>query len=135
LGNPLSISKSKYLNGLQCSKLLWYEYNAKEEIPPVDDATQAIFEQGREVGELAKSLFPGGVEVARGIVDFEEVLPRSLEAIKLRKPLFEAAFRYKNAFARADVLNPVGRDLWAKVHVKDSKFPSGSSSRVTVGFK
>jgi hypothetical protein len=120
LGNPLSISKSKHLNGLQCSKLLWYEYNAKEEIPPVDDATQAIFDQGREVGELAKSLFPGGVEVARGIVDFEEVLPRSLEAIKLRKPLFEAAFRYKSAFARADVLNPVGKEQWDVIEVKSS---------------
>jgi hypothetical protein len=114
------LSKSKYLAGLQCSKLLWYYYNAKDQIPAPDAGTQAIFEQGHEVGELAKSLFPGGIEVAKGIIDFDQVVPKSLEAIKIRKPLFEAAFRYKNAFARADVLNPVGKDQWDIIEVKSS---------------
>ncbi|MBL7994233.1 hypothetical protein JNM05_02580 [bacterium] len=57
------LSKSKYLNGLQCSKLLWHYYDAKDEIPKPDDATQAIFDQGHEVGELAKKFFPDGIEV------------------------------------------------------------------------
>ena len=57
------ISKSKYIGGLQCFKLLWYNYNAKDEIPPYDESTQAIFDQGHEVGQLAKSLFPEGVEI------------------------------------------------------------------------
>jgi hypothetical protein len=114
------ISKSKYLAGLQCQKLLWYHYNAKNQIPPPDEATQATFDQGHEVGELAISLFPGGMEVAKGIVDFARVLPLSLEAVKLRKPLFEAAFSYKNAFARADILNPVGKDQWDIIEVKSS---------------
>lgn len=114
------LSKSKYLVGLQCSKLLWYHYNAKEKIPSPDEATKAIFEQGHEVGELAKSLFPGGIEVAKGILDFAEVIPRSIEALKSRKPLFEAAFRYKNAFARVDILDPTGRDHWDIIEVKSS---------------
>ncbi|MFA5197827.1 MAG: hypothetical protein WC437_05415 [Patescibacteria group bacterium] len=37
------ISKTKYLNGLQCKKLLWYIYNEPEAIPEPDEATQAIF--------------------------------------------------------------------------------------------
>jgi hypothetical protein len=114
------LSKSKYLAGLQCSKLLWYHYNAKEEIPAVDEATQAIFDQGHDVGELAKSLFPEGIDVAKGIFDFAQVLPQSLEAVKLRKPLFEAAFRHKGAFARADILDPVGKDQWDIIEVKSS---------------
>jgi len=114
------LSKSKYLAGLQCSKLLWYHYNARAEIPAPDEATQAIFDQGHEVGELAKSLFPGGIDVAKGIVDFDQVLPQSLEALKLRKPLFEAAFKHKNAYARADILNPAGRDQWDIIEVKSS---------------
>jgi hypothetical protein len=36
-------SKSKYLSGLQCHKLLWYQYNAKDQIPQVDAQSQAIF--------------------------------------------------------------------------------------------
>ena len=39
------ISKSKFLWGSQCLKLLWYAYNAKDQIPPPDAATQAIFDQ------------------------------------------------------------------------------------------
>ena len=27
------LSKSKYIAGLQCSKLLWYNYNARDQIP------------------------------------------------------------------------------------------------------
>ncbi len=56
----------------------------------------------------------------KGIVDFTQVLPQSLEAIKKRKPLFEAAFAFGNAYARADVLNPVGADEWDIIEVKSS---------------
>jgi hypothetical protein len=114
------LSKSKYLAGLQCSKLLWYQYNAKSEIPPVDAATQALFDQGHQVGELAKRLFSRGVEVGRGVVDFQPVLAQSREALNLRRPLFESAFMQKNAYARADILDPVGKDEWDIVEVKSS---------------
>jgi hypothetical protein len=53
------LSKSRYLSGLQCTKRLWIEARQRELLPPPDDATQAIFDQGHEVGELAKELFPG----------------------------------------------------------------------------
>ncbi len=46
----LFISKSKFLSGLQCHKLLWHVFNAKDLIPEPDAATQAVFEQGHEVG-------------------------------------------------------------------------------------
>ena len=62
------ISKSKFLWGLQCQKLLWHAYNAKNLIPEPDALQQAIFDQGHEVGALAKLLFPGGIEVGQGIV-------------------------------------------------------------------
>jgi hypothetical protein len=52
------ISKSKFLWGSQCQKLVWYAYNAKDQIPEPDAAQQAIFDQGHEVGTLAKSLYP-----------------------------------------------------------------------------
>ena len=53
------------------------------------------------------------------MTDFEHVLHRSLEAAKARKPLFEAAFAYGDGFARVDILNPVGRDAWDIIEVKD----------------
>lgn len=114
------ISKSKYLSGLQCHKLLWFQYNAKDQIPAFDAQTQAIFDQGHLVGEYAKKLFPVGIEVAKGTSQFEKVLEQSLQLVTKRLPLFEPAFRYKNAFARADILNPVGKDAWEIIEVKSS---------------
>jgi len=60
---PATISKSKYLAGLQCPKLLWHHLKAPDLIPPPDPALQAIFDTGHAVGDLAKQLFPDGVEV------------------------------------------------------------------------
>lgn len=114
------ISKSKYLQGIQCSKLLWFSYNARERIPPYDAATQAVFDQGHQVGELAKSLFPGGMEIGGDHTEFDEVVRRTSDSLKFRKPLFEPAFRHGNAYARADILVPVRADLWDIVEVKSS---------------
>jgi len=114
----ITLSKSKYLVGLQCPKLLWVVFNAPERIPEVDQATQHVFDQGHLVGELAKSWFPSGVEL--GGYDFKENLVKTKEALRLRKPLFEAGLMQGNIFARADILNPVGKDEWDIIEVKSS---------------
>ncbi|MCX6143220.1 MAG: DUF2779 domain-containing protein [Ignavibacteriales bacterium] len=114
------ISKSKYLNGLQCYKLLWFYYNAKDQIPAFNAQTLAIFDQGHLVGELAKKLYLGGIEIAASANDFGKILELSKEALSQRKPLFEAAFKSGNAYARADILNPVGKNDWEIIEVKSS---------------
>ncbi|MBM3254525.1 MAG: DUF2779 domain-containing protein, partial [Candidatus Omnitrophica bacterium] len=113
------LSKTKYMAGLQCPKLLWYGYNRQEDLPEVDAATQAIFDQGKAVGEVAKKLYPGGITLQRDFMP-EKQSEKSLEAAKLRKPLFEAGFVNKQAYALADVLNPVGRNAWDLIEVKSS---------------
>jgi hypothetical protein len=114
------ISKSKFIWGLQCAKLIWHAYHAKDLIPPPDAQTQAIFDQGHQVGDLAKKLFPEGIEVGQGIDDLDEVLRLSQQAVKARKPLFEAAFSYQGGFAKADILNPVAGGAWDIIEVKSS---------------
>ena len=111
------LSKSKYLVGLQCPTLLWTHYNAKEELPEVDSRTQAIFDQGHEVGELAKQLFPGGIDVEWEL-SFKDVLKASSDSLKLRVPLFEAGFLSNDTYARVDILNPVDDDAWDIIEVK-----------------
>ena len=113
------LSKSKYLVGIQCPKLLWHHYNAKDELPVPDAATQALFDQGHEVGELAKKLFPNGIQVTWD-QGFEEVVAESQRLLAQRKPLFEAGFRYGNTYARADILVPVDGDAWDIIEVKSS---------------
>ncbi len=90
--NDFFLSKSKYLAGLQCPKLLWTYYNAKETVPPTEAATQAIFDQGHKVTELSHALFPGGVEVQGAPDDFEGVIKETQALLSLRKPLYEVAF-------------------------------------------
>jgi len=115
----IRISKSKYLNGLQCKKLLWYIYNEPEAIPEPDDATQAIFDQGHLVGDYAKKLFSNGVEVDHS-GSFESGLQSTKELISKRVPIFEAALTYKQCYARADILEPVDKDKWDLIEVKSS---------------
>ena len=106
--------------GLQCAKLIWFRYNAKDQIPAPDEAIQAIFDQGTEVGELARQLFPGGVLVAPGIINPDEVIAQTQKAIQKRQPLYEAAFLFNGGYARADILVPVSGGAWDLIEVKST---------------
>ena len=114
------ISKSSYMAGLQCPRLLWHKFNQPDVFPPVDAATQAIFDQGRQVGELAKQLFPKGLEIGAGVIKKDAVDELSRAAVSRRLPLYEAGFIAGCAYARADVLVPVGRNQWDIVEVKST---------------
>ena len=114
-----SISKSKYLSGLQCPKLLWAHYRAKDWFPPVDAATQAVFDQGHKVGELAKRLYPGGVEIEWD-PDLRGTVSKTQTLLKQRVPIFEASLLGGGVYARADILKPVAGRQWDVIEVKSS---------------
>ena len=57
------LSKSKYLNGLQCQKYLWLLFNDKDKVPQPDASTQHVFDEGHRIGELAKRLFLDGIDI------------------------------------------------------------------------
>jgi hypothetical protein len=114
------ISKSKFLWGLQCHKLLWFAYNQKNAIPKPDASLLAIFDQGQEVGALAKQMFPDGVEVGDGVLDLDETIRLTRERLKLRKPLFEAAFSANGGYCRTDILRPAPKDGWNIIEVKST---------------
>ncbi len=117
--NLVRLSKTKYLNGLQCKKLLWYIYNEPGVIPEPDEDTKAVFDQGQLVGDYAKKLFSGGVEVDH-TGSFDDGLKSTSELIAKRVPVFEAALAHGNCYARADILEPVGKGKWNLIEVKSS---------------
>ncbi len=119
MSQPYRISKSKYLAGLQCHKLIWYWFHAKELIPQPDASTQAVFDQGNAIGELARKCYPNGIDLSQ-VMDIEEVIARTKEAVNERRQIFEAGFATANSFARADILNPVRDDEWDIIEVKSS---------------
>jgi CRISPR/Cas system-associated exonuclease Cas4 (RecB family) len=119
LKHPAFLSKSKYIDGLLCPKLLWYEYNRKNKISPPSAELQEAMKQGTIVGKSAQKLFSDGIKIER---DFDPVKmnEKSFRELNKRKPLFEAGFTYKNAYALADILVPVDGDAWELIEVKSS---------------
>lgn len=120
MGQTANISKSRFLQGLQCPKLLWSAYHAKHLFPEVDDALQAVFDQGKEVGTLAKRMFPNGIEIDADPADFDGAIRLTQKQLPSRRPIFEATFSANGGFARADILNPVGKDEWDIIEVKST---------------
>jgi len=118
---PPLLSKSKYLYGIQCPRLLWMAINEPEKLPEVDEATQHRFDEGHLVGELAKKVFPDGIDIKTE--DFNENLKKSKELLAKRKPLFEAAFKNEAIYSRADILLPANQKEWDVIEVKSSTQP------------
>lgn len=112
------LSKSSYINGLQCPKYLWIKMNKPEKIPEDDREAKYRYEQGDLVGELAKKVFPSGINIPTE--NMAESLKASKRLLKKRKPLFEAAFLIDKLYARADILKPVNKDEWDIIEVKSS---------------
>ncbi|MCX5750089.1 MAG: hypothetical protein NT099_00195 [Candidatus Saganbacteria bacterium] len=113
------LSKTKYVDGVKCLKLLWYEYNQRDLISPPNAALQAIFDQGVKVGELAQKLYPNGIKIERQQMP-EKTHAKTLEAAKLRRPLFEAGLIYGRTYALPDILVPVEGNAWDLIEVKSS---------------
>jgi hypothetical protein len=60
----VKLSKSKFVAGCQRLKRLYSQVHGPELAAEAHAAAEAIIEQGREVGMLARQLFPDGVEGA-----------------------------------------------------------------------
>lgn len=128
---PLSkvprLSKSKFLSGLQCHKRLYLEVHHPSLATKPDAGTQAMFDMGTEVGELARSRFAGGTLVTAGYRQSESALAQTAALIQdLAVPaIFEAAFLYGGVLVRADILERIpaaeGRSSgWRLIEVKSS---------------
>ena len=61
----MGISKSLYINGMQCPKLLWLSKHRKgdECVFAPNASLETVFERGNEVGELGCELFKGGERI------------------------------------------------------------------------
>jgi predicted RecB family nuclease len=117
------LSKSRFVAGWQCEKLLWWmvhESNAPELQP--DKVLQDLFDQGRHVGELARRRFPGGTLIDVPHDAYAERLAATRTALAADAPaIYEASFEAGGVFVSVDVLerNDSG---WTLIEVK-----SGSS--------
>jgi len=113
------LSKSRYTRGICCHKSLWLLTHRPELRSEPDAATQARFNTGHAVGELAWRLFPGGTLIPFEGVSFDEQIRLTREAMKSSKVIYEAAFLHDGVFVKADILRK-GRNGWELYEVKSA---------------
>jgi len=119
--NKMKLSKSRFVAGVQCLKRLYWQVHEPDLAAEPDASACAIMEQGREVGMLARQLFPGGVEVVSdGGLDQAIRATRELVANPEIPALFEAAFEHDGVAVRVDVLHRRRDGRWRLVEVKSS---------------
>lgn len=95
----MTLSKSQYIRGLQCHKSLWLYKNRPDLRNVPSFTTQSLFESGYSVGEVAKELFPNGVEIAFDSENFLGMIEKTKELIKTQNVIYEATFRENGIFA------------------------------------
>ena len=94
-----SLSKSKFVSGVQCEKKLWLSKHQPEEAH-WGQAQEAVFASGTSVGELATQLFPGGTDARpENMRDFKSWIKESAECLENGvEVIYEAAFSVPGAF-------------------------------------
>ncbi len=117
---PITITKSRYMAGVQCLKRLYLLVHEPQLGSGKTAADFALMDQGRQVGKLARQLFPGGVEVRTG--DPAEAIRITRELVDNPEvgAIFEAAFQHENLLARVDVLQRRRDGRWRLIEVKSS---------------
>jgi len=115
------IGKSKFVAGCQCLKRLYLQVHEPELAAEPDDASEAVIEQGREVGLLARQMFPGGVEV-RSEGGLDQAIRATREIIGNRDvpAIFEGTFEHNGVLVRVDILDRRRDERWRLIEVKST---------------
>ncbi|MCX6740338.1 MAG: DUF2779 domain-containing protein [Candidatus Parcubacteria bacterium] len=112
------LSKSQFLKYIQCYKYLWL-YKFRRDLLPeeTDESLQRIFDEGYEVEDYARKLFPKGVK-AEGL--YETAKKNTDKLIKDgNKVIFQATAMANSLYAMADIFVKNG-DKWDIYEVKSS---------------
>ena len=115
------LSKSRFTSGLQCHKKLWWEVHEPDavELQP-DKVLQDLFDQGRQVGEVARARYPGGVLIDLPHHAGEARVAATQAALDSGAPaVFEATFIADDTFVAIDVLEKLS-DGYRLTEVKSS---------------
>ena len=114
----MSLSKSKYIAGLQCPRRLWLACHEPEAGAPPSEGSP--FDQGDEIGRRARDLFPGGVLVDEEAWQHGQATARTRQLMADRNvgAIFEAAFVHAGVRVRVDVLERLGPRTWGLREVK-----------------
>ncbi|QQS21846.1 DUF2779 domain-containing protein [Candidatus Saccharibacteria bacterium] len=116
------ISKSDYMLFLKHPAWLWVKKHDPGRIPPVDDATQAMFDAGHAFEPYVESLFPEGVTLGFGDYDEYLSLPvRTRQALESgARILFQPRFEWKDFTCISDIVSVVEGNTVDLYEIKSS---------------
>lgn len=124
LSNARYLTKSRFTLALKCPTKLFYTGKTRQYANRQldDEFLAALAEGGFQVGELAKVMHPGGIEVTA--TGNAEALTQTSELLKQHTvTLYEAAIAHGPFLVRVDVLKKVG-DAVCLIEVKAKSFDS-----------
>ena len=129
MNKELFLSKSLYLNGLQCKKYLWLKIHDKEKLQEPDDSLKAIFATGDKVGEKACELFPGGKQIKydKTVSHSERIAQTKKFLADGVKTIYEATFEFDGVLVMIDILNIDNNNNFEIYEVKSSTWNSKKS--------
>ena len=108
---PLCLSKSRFVAGVQCHKPLWWrvhEPDAPELVP--EPALRNRFDQGAEVGRLARGYVPGGELIDLPFYQYDNKVAATRDSLRRDPPaVYEATFLADDTYAQVDILERRGR--------------------------
>ena len=102
----MRISKSKFVAGVQCLKQVYFQVHQPELAAGSTEASEAVMEQGQQVGLEAQKAFPGGVLVAADHEHLDVAIRVTRELVGNAEvpTFFEATFEHGGVLVRTDVL-------------------------------
>ena len=116
-----TLSKSSFIKGIQCEKQLYlykHYYNWKD---PINEAQQAIFSRGTDVGKLAQNLFRDGIDLSpANPFQYEKAAKLTQKKMKgSDKVFYEPSFIYDELLVAVDILVKE-KNKWHIYEVKSS---------------
>lgn len=119
----MPISKTDFIRGLQCEKMLWLDSH-KPELKIVPPQVQARLDAGNEFGDKAMSVFGDFTETTAfkpdGRLDFAAMIEKTQVLLTSgEKVICEASFSWYGNFCAADILKKDG-NAYALYEVKNA---------------
>ena len=124
MSQPRYLTKSRFKLAAECPIKLFYTGKDKvyRNLKQEDSFLAMLADGGYQVGELAKSFYPNGIEVES--INHEEALAQTAELLKQENvTIFEPAIRHGNLFVRVDILVKKG-NVFELIEVKAKSYNS-----------
>ena len=100
------LSKSTFIRALQCKKSLYLHKKRSFLRDTMSAEQRAKFDRGTHVGEIARELFPGGINLApKSPAQYQSAVSKTAKAIEEgQEIIYEAVFQFDKTLVMLDIL-------------------------------